>query len=203
MQTPTVFYCFLCVCFPAGLSFSQVGFLVMVGGGCSMRDCLKSCVLYIESDGAGDPALSPADWPALGDHARGLSTSCVDTLIPPLRRSSEACTPPPLTAGWVGPTCSVGGGTAGRGGFYHLSLLSPLLADCLSTILVGRACTLKFALLNTYCCVITCVCMWLNCSLCADILAILGCKPTLPRGHAWLIVYSGGRRLYSDLQRYG
>ena len=95
----------------------------------------KLCVLYIESDGAGDPALSPADWPALGDHARGLSNmSCVDTLIPPLRRSSDACTPPPLTAGWVGPTCSVGGGTAGRGGF---TLVQLIVARCFThTVLI-------------------------------------------------------------------
>ena len=52
MSTP-VFYCFLHVCYPAGLSFSQVGFLVMVGRGCPVSDCLKSCVLYIDSDGAG------------------------------------------------------------------------------------------------------------------------------------------------------
>ena len=68
------------------------------GEGCPARDCLRSCALDIESDGAGGPALSPAGWPALGAVcAQGCSSD------PPTAEMERGLQPPLLTAGWVGP----------------------------------------------------------------------------------------------------
>ena len=80
------------------------------GGGCPARDCLRSCVLYIESDGS---SVIPGKLAGPGCSVRSgvqlRPPHCGDGAGPATAASDRRL-------GWA--PGSVGGGAVGRGGFY-------------------------------------------------------------------------------------